>query len=282
MTSRTTAPSSRFRATPAIEAVGDHLRALPVPRGARRWLKQLYHQALMLQSGGRGLRHGLPGGEVVYGLPAYRQIGWNPNEYSAFRAAVRPGMVAFDVGANVGAYSLLLAQWVGGTGHVFAFEPVPDLHEGLRRHIALNGADDVITAMAAAVGDEEGTATLLLSETAGESRIARPRDAIGRSITAPMLTIDGFCARERVSPDFIKIDVEGFEAAVLRGARETIRARGGSLALFVELHPSTWPAIGLSREAVLDELAAQRLAWEPIGDADPWTVEGVSVRLRSR
>jgi hypothetical protein len=93
-------------------------------------------------------------------------------------------------------------------------------------------------------------------------------------------TIDRFCAREGIEPDFIKIDVEGWELAVLRGARDTIRSRGASLALFVELHPSIWPALNLSRRDFEAELAAQNLQLAPLTSGeDPWSVEGVAVRL---
>ena len=82
---------------------------------------------------------------------------------------------------------------------------------------------------------------------------------------------------------FIKGDVEGWELAVLRGARDTIRRCGDRLALFVELHPSIWPQLGVTRQEVLAEIEAQHLDLEPLtpGD-DPWVVEGVAVRLVPR
>ena len=79
----------------------------------------------MLQTGGRGLSCTLPGGERIRALPEHRYLSWNPQEYAAFKRAVSPGMVALDIGANVGAYSMLLGQWVGPAGRVFAFEPAP-------------------------------------------------------------------------------------------------------------------------------------------------------------
>ena len=67
----------------------------------------------------------------------------------------------------------------------------------------------------------------------------------------------------------------------LRGARQTIARCGASLAVFVELHPSLWPAVGISRADIETELHAQRLAIEPLdGVADPWSTEGISVRVR--
>ena len=235
----------------------------------------------MLQTGGRGLSSTLPGGEKIRVLPEHRYLSWNPQEYAAFKRVVSPRMVALDVGANVGAYSMLLGQWVGPAGRVYAFEPAPHAFSGLVRHIHLNDLDDVVRPLAEAVGDRETRAEFLVMETAGESRLAARDDRPDGRLTVPVVTIDGFCAREGIDPDFIKIDVEGWELAVLRGARETIRRRGRDLALFVEMHPSAWPHIGASRESLLDELRAQRL--EPVsltGADDMWTIEGVAVQLR--
>lgn len=276
-----TAPSARFRQLGYVELAGERCRGLVGAGLPRRWLKHLYHQVLMLQSGGRGLQSQLPGGEVVRLLPRHRQLSWNPAEYAAFRAAVQPGMLAFDIGANVGAYSLLLAEWVGRRGAVYAFEPEPSLYEGLRAHVSLNRLESVVTPVAAAISDHEGTGAFLVAETTGEGRLAMPAEEAGRAQQVFLLTIDSFCARAGVTPDFIKIDVEGWELAALRGARETIRRAGANLWLFVELHPSRWPALNITRQDVLEELDRLGLEIVPLTPGcDPWTVEGVSVRLR--
>ena len=276
-----TAPSDQFRAKGFVETAGDRFRSAPLGPRVRAWAKRAYCAALMLRTGGRGLSCTLPGGETVRALPEHRYLSWNRQEYSAFKQAVSPGMVALDIGANVGAYAMLLGQWVGPAGRVFAFEPAPSPFNGLVRHIHLNDLDAVVRPIAAAVGDREAQADFLVVETAGESRLAAPGDPKAARLTVPVVTIDAFCARERIEPDFIKIDVEGWELAALRGARETIRRRGGDLALFVELHPSRWPLLSTSREALLEELRVQRLDLAPLaGAGDVWAVEGVAVKLR--
>src|SRR5690349_9663645 len=73
------------------------------------WLRALFRGVLSLASRGRGFECVLPGGEVVRVAPAFRHVTWNRDEYDAFKAAVRPGASVLDVGANVGAYSLLFA-----------------------------------------------------------------------------------------------------------------------------------------------------------------------------
>jgi FkbM family methyltransferase len=294
--------ANRFRRRGVIERLAGWGARWTVNPAIRRHLKRWYHYALTLQSRGAGLPRVLPGGEVIRVLPQYEYLGWNPDEYRAFREAVRPGMVALDVGANVGAYSTLLGRWVGASGAVFAFEPAPGVFDGLVRHIEINGLTGIVRPIAAAVGGLSTTAPFLVADSAGESRLAgdsesaspQPRTfspqppasclqppASGvRTISVPVTTIDEFCARERLAPDFIKIDVEGAELSALRGARETIRARRGHLALFVEMHPSIWPALGFGREDLVAELRAQSLEAQPlIPVADIWALEGICLRL---
>jgi FkbM family methyltransferase len=286
-----TAPARRYRSRSLMDAAGERLRGLPLGARLRRWGRTAYHAAWMLQTAGRGLSCTLPSGELVRVLPEHRYLSWNPVEYAAFRGAVRPGYVALDVGANVGAYSVLLGQWVGASGRVFAFEPSPGTFRGLVRHIALNGQSGVVRPIAAAVADRDGAADLLVADTAGESRLKAPTlkgsastvgVERGTTIRVPTVSIDSFCAREGVQPSFIKIDVEGSEVAVLRGARETIRRGGDGLALFVELHPSIWPLAGTARAGLDSELARQGLNVEPLTSDDPWSVEGIVVRLVPR
>jgi FkbM family methyltransferase len=278
-----TAPSDRFRASGLAEAAAERLRLIPFGPRLRGWAKQAYHAALMLQTGGRGLASALPDGELVRALPEYRHLSWNPEEYAAFKRAAVPGMVALDIGANVGAYAMLLGMWAGPAGRVFAFEPAPSSYRGLVEHVRLNGLGNVVRTLQLAIGDSEKHADFVLGPSAGESRLALPDEPTTGRLTVPVVTIDGFCRREGIAPDFIKIDVEGWELAVLRGARETIRRRGSRLALFVEMHPSLWPRLGTSREDLLHELREQRLEPSPLdGSGDLWTVEGRAIRLRTR
>jgi FkbM family methyltransferase len=263
-----------------IERIAGRVASWTVNPAIRRYLKRGYHLALTLQSRGAGLTRVLPGGEIINVLPKYEYLSWNPDEYRAFREAVRPGMVALDVGASVGAYSTLLGRWVGATGVVFAFEPAPGVFDGLVRHVQINDLTGIVRPIAAAVGGSPMTARLLLADTAGESRLAGSSESAARAISVLVTTIDEFCAREGVVPDFIKIDVEGGELAALQGARETIRARRGHLALFVEMHPSIWPALGFGREDLIAELRAQSLEAHPlIPSADMWALEGICLRL---
>jgi FkbM family methyltransferase len=257
-------------------------RALARPLGPgplRAAAARALEGTLYLASGGRGLKCRLPEGEIVRVLPKYRHASWNLDEYRAFRRALAPGAVALDVGASVGSYALLFGQWVRPHGRVYAFEPAPAVRDALERHIALNGLGDVVVAVAQAVSDRTGRARFVTPGLHGISRLAGEMEPA--PTTVDTITIDEFCERERVRPHLIKLDVEGAELAALRGARTIIRACRRDLALFVELHPSLWPCAGVTRQEFEDELAELRLRLEaPATDVDPWSLEGVSMRLR--
>jgi FkbM family methyltransferase len=132
-----------------------------------------------------------------------------------FAARILPGMTVWDIGANVGLYTLPAARAAGRGGHVVAFEPMPGNLRLLRRHLALNGCDRV-EVCDAAVSDEPGT----LRMTEGASPSEFHADPAGRwEIRAT--TLDGWLSESGAPPpDVVKIDVEGSDDAVLRGGAD--------------------------------------------------------------
>jgi FkbM family methyltransferase len=220
-----------------------------------------------------------PHGETVRLAAAYRQVVWNPEEYEAFRKVVTAGATVLDVGANLGGYSVLLAQWVGPTGRVHAFEPAPGARKGLIRHLVLNGIRDRVDVHSEAMSALSGTARFHAVGMQGDNRLITGADADGIDVSTT--SIDDFCAARGTRPAFIKLDVEGAELDVLKGARATIAAAGHDLELYVEMHPHLWSAFGYSRADLESELAHQRLTAERLdGRPDSWSLAGVCLRLR--
>jgi FkbM family methyltransferase len=262
--------------TESMRAAGRML----LPRAMRRWVRHGQASLLDLVSLGKGLPRTLPGGEVVRVHPTSAGMSWNLTEYEAFRAATVPGATVLDVGANVGAYSLLFAQWVGQSGKVYAFEPSPAMRAGLVRHLRLNGLDHVVDIVPAAVADRCTEMDFTTAPPDGMHRLLTSSSGNG-TLRVPVVTLDGFCSERGVRPSIIKIDVEGFELSVLQGARDTLRSIGAGLEVFMEIHPSLWPELGIARSDVADELHRQGLEMEPLATGQPvWTVEGVCLRLR--
>ena len=272
-----------YRAKTLPERIAEALPSGGAIGTIRQRLKPLFHRLLAQQ--GDGFRSVLPGGEVVVVSPAHRHITWNADEYTAFRSAVRPGDVVLEAGANVGAYTLLFGQWVGAAGRVVAFEPDPNAFEGLEQHLSINNVSDRVTAVAAAVADgQQDHIRLVLGESSGISRMASAIDGSASSVKdVPAVSIDAYCATHRLTPQVIKIDVEGAELGVLKGARATIARGGPDLHLFVEMHPQLWPALGYSADDLRRECQSQHLAAEMLDgsrDESLWTTEGVCLRLR--
>jgi FkbM family methyltransferase len=156
-------------------------------------------------------------------------------DFRAISQLVQPGDITFDVGANVGEYSVLLSRRCGDGGRVWAFEPVPDTYWRLRETLALNRCGNV-TPVQAVVGDKAGTVRMNLFEpqysawnTLGKPEMVTPegkRVSPGKVVDVPSRTLDEFCHSEKIDKiNFLKVDVEGFEEAVFRGAAELLRER---------------------------------------------------------
>lgn len=175
---------------------------------------------------------------------------------SVLEAALAPGDVFADVGANVGLYTLWAARIVGPGGRVHSFEPVPRAAAVLARNAEVNGFTQV-EVNACAVGAETGTVELHLMalHTGRSSRYALPE---GERIEVPLVTLDAHLAG-RPTPRLVKIDVEGMEFEVFRGARELLRRADAPLLVF-EAVTEFFEAAGGSYAEVLRYLAEQGYA----------------------
>lgn len=132
---------------------------------------------------------------------------------------LRPGDTVYDIGANIGLISLVLALRERGRECAFhCFEPEPRNHDQLVRNIEANGLSPRLHPHRIALGRAAGTANLYIRGTAGEGRhsIAEQRGATG-TIEVPVRTFADFAAAHGGPPDLVKIDVEGAEGDVLAG-----------------------------------------------------------------
>ncbi|MCC7417780.1 MAG: FkbM family methyltransferase [Acidobacteria bacterium] len=158
-------------------------------------------------------------------------LGWNvhffgsyePEVRTAIRQWLRPGDTALDVGANVGWHTLLMGTLVGPAGRVCAFEPNDSTRGRLIGAIEANGLSNV-TVDRRAVSDRPGEGAFDAPAAGdlwdGTGRLVRD-GARGRPIDC--VTLDDYAAARRLDRvDFIKIDVEGWELAVLRGGPRTL------------------------------------------------------------
>ena len=132
-------------------------------------------------------------------------------------ATVRPGMICYDIGANVGFYTLLFSELAGARGVVVAFEPTPRNCRFLRRHVSINGCANVAV-QELALGNFDGVTHFDEGVDASQGHLS----ATG-SLAVRCARIDTLIAAGAIAPpDVMKIDVEGAEAAVLAGAAEVL------------------------------------------------------------
>ena len=164
--------------------------------------------------------------------------------FAMLRRLVRSGDVVYDCGANLGLYARYLVGTLGAR-QVMAFEPVADNRALLAENLALGGIADRVTVLPVALADEDGTAEFQVDDVQSASgtlsKVTRGEPCVGRkNLGLGPLTADVLCRRldtvvkDLPCPDVIKIDVEGAEALLLRGAAGLLRERGPRL--LVELH----------------------------------------------
>jgi len=136
---------------------------------------------------------------------------------------LKEGMVGIDIGANLGYYVLLEKRLVGNEGRIVAIEPVPRNLELLRQNIALNGLSGV-TVVGGAVGERDGVGTMFISRSSNWHSLFPSCLCDGGAIEVPMCTLDSLVHRLQMPRvDFVRMDVEGYEANILSGMKETLR-----------------------------------------------------------
>lgn len=145
------------------------------------------------------------------------------SEVNVFRRVLAPGDLALDVGANIGVHTLAMARIVGPTGFVLAFEPQRLVFQTLCANMALNSLDNV-HCVNAGVSDRPGRLSVSDPDPTSPNNFGGVEvsmlDVAPRAAPVPQVTLDDFL--DVASLKFVKIDVEGMEAQVLRGARRTL------------------------------------------------------------
>lgn len=135
----------------------------------------------------------------------------------AFRSTIGPRDTVYDIGANVGFYTLFASVCVGPQGRVYSFEPLPRNIADLRRHIRINHLANC-EVIEAAVSRSDGIAQFDASRPRSMGQLSATGENTVRTVSLDSLT----SAKTIVPPNLIKIDVEGAEGDVLEGATQNI------------------------------------------------------------
>jgi FkbM family methyltransferase len=216
----------------------------------------------------------------LIGVSILRGGSWQPEIWDSMSPSLPVGGVFLDVGAHIGSFTMKAAVKVGKTGHVLAFEPNPETLQLLRDNVAASHADNVIVEPIACT-DHEQMLTLYAGppSNTGMSSLASenvPLEGPPRLYTVRGRMIDDVIRELKLTRvDVIKIDVEGAEAYVLRGAVDTLK----------RFHPKVIVEVVASQLAAMhstpDDVAAvlkgagynhSRALNTPVTDWE-WTVE---------
>lgn len=152
-----------------------------------------------------------------------------PETADWIRTHVQPGDVVYDIGANVGCYSLLIDFVHSGTCEVYAFEPSYANFAQLNKNIELNGCQGRVVPYYIALSDATGLGVFEYSSTiAGAARHSSEGSPDSKAVpnyrqSMPMFRLDDFRRQFALpAPHHLKLDVDGPEYAILRGAGETL------------------------------------------------------------
>ncbi|MFE5301662.1 FkbM family methyltransferase [Streptomyces sp. NPDC056632] len=181
---------------------------------------------------------------------------WEPNLSAFLRDRLRPGDTFIDVGAHRGAFSLLASHAVGPHGRVVAIEPHPRFHSDLTAAAAANRRTN-LHAVRTAASDATGTLTLYMEDPAnlGHTTAVRPRH-VHATVEVPTVPLADLVSRaDLATTRVIKIDVEGAEAAAIRGLLPALPYLRADAELVVEVTPRLLAKQGESAAAVIDALS---------------------------
>ncbi|MEA2236568.1 MAG: hypothetical protein QOC81_1292 [Thermoanaerobaculia bacterium] len=148
-----------------------------------------------------------------------------------FCERIRQGDVVFDIGANVGFFTLLASKLAGPSGHVYAFEPFPRNLSYIEKHLRLNDVTNV-TVQPIAIASTSGSARFGDGENDSQGRLSEKGEVVVRTASLDDLMAEGSV---RI-PAFIKMDIEGAESEALRGASTLLASTGLTLVLSTHGH----------------------------------------------
>ena len=198
------------------------------------------------------------------------------DDADALQTWVTPGSTAIDVGANIGFFTILFARWVGPSGRVVAVEPEAENISLLRQRLEEAGVSGVVSVIEGVAAEQPGTLHLVLNPF-------HPADhRIGaQGVRVRSWTIDEIMAQFGwPAVSLIKIDVQGSEIRVLRGAQDIIARMHP--AFFVEVDDRALGEAGFSADQLFDELERHGYrAYDPASPSNSLTRAEAALRRRA-
>lgn len=228
------------------------IQRLPLTTAIYRRVFKLGYPSDEVSISFRGVDLTLPTGDVTI-VPGLIGGYYEKIELDVFERLCRTSRTVVDVGANIGLFSCLAASRMPAGGTVVSFEPIPANLRYLRQNLEQNGFLDEVTVEASAVGEKAGAIDIFLVEGSIGTHSASARNAASSEnmISVPMVSLDSYATGHLVGPiDVLKVDVEGYEGHVLRGASTVLTEQRPSM--LVEYVPDHLINCGFPPEKFLD------------------------------
>ena len=228
------------------------------------FLKKIYYISLHFVTFGKGIPVTINGFRLKLPTKYYRHFpaDYEKSSFDFFRKHMRRGVDTIDIGAHIGLYSVFFARLTGGK--VYSFEPTSSTIEVLQETVRINKCDKQIIIVPAAVGEKPGKALFFTSKTeeisASNSLVdfdlgeAYQREG---SYEVEVVSVDDFIHRNGIQAGFLKIDAEGVELEVLKGAMNTfIQQRPVAI---LGLHPFAYADKAGTLSSIWDLLREYRM-----------------------
>jgi len=200
--------------------------------GIKKIKKRIFDYEMYLDTSDKGLSRTL----FLFGR---REI----DHYKMIQEIVKPGMNVLDIGANIGYYAIMESRLVGETGRITAIEPMLANIEMLQKNIELNSAEN-ITVIHAAVSEATGTGNMYVSTHSNLHTFHRDGSAFDSLDSTPIevgtLTLKDAAEKAGVSPELIRMDVEGHEVEILRQLIKLVNEKIMSPQVIFETHLSRY------------------------------------------
>ncbi|HKO42645.1 MAG TPA: FkbM family methyltransferase [Pyrinomonadaceae bacterium] len=220
-------------------------------------VRPIWRVAARVATSGQGFHH------LINGVDTFRlsleqmhngnPLEWEPDQYLEVMAEIKPGNHVLDIGAFWGLFTLGAAKRVGKSGRVVAIEPGPRQFRMLETNVRINKFEPTVSCIEEICAETAGTLIDFYADPEGSMvDSAVPNDKATIALSRTTTTIDDIVSHFKLTPNVIKIDVEGFEDLVLAGASKTLISYRP--VLFVEFHPEELASRGQSTDTVLSLL----------------------------
>lgn len=168
----------------------------------------------------------------------YFESNYEAENVAFIKEQCKEEMTIIDIGAHLGVISLTIAEVIKGKGKIYAFEPTPSTFKTLTQIVALNNRVSTILCINKAVAEKEGTVSFFIDNNEGSNAnsLVQKNERTRSGIKISTINIDQFVISNEIKQiDFIKIDAEGTELAVLKGGIKTLQQHQPKLILAI--HP---------------------------------------------